>query len=128
MFIQATRHFVDRQLEEELRYGAIEFGDVDSPRLSVKNKRYQKYRRLCNQEWQRMVEGKRAASDNLYRALLVTLFVVAAALISRELYVAMWCAVIGGLVMTFLIWPRRGRNLITEKGFDGFWKSISKKR
>lgn len=127
-FIQGARHFVDRQLEEELRYGAIEFGDIDSPKLSVKNKRYHKYRKLCDQEWQRMVEGKQAARDNFHRALLATLLVVATALISRELYVAMWCAVIGGLVMTFLVWPRRGRNLITEEGFDGFMRSILKKR
>lgn len=127
-FEEAGRHFVDRQLEEELRYGAIEFGKIDSSKLSVKNKRYHKYRNLCDQEWQRMVEGKQAARDNFHRALLATLLVVATALISRELYVAMWCAVVGGLVTTFLVWPRRGRNLITETGFDGFVRSISKKR
>jgi hypothetical protein len=127
-FIQGTRHLVDRKLEEELRYGAIEFGDIDSPKLCAKNKRYHKYRKLCDQEWQRMVEGKQAARDNFHRALLATLLVVATALISRELYVAMWCAVLGGLVMTFLVWPRRGRNLITEKGVDGFLRSILKKR
>lgn len=125
---EGARHFVDRQLEEELRYGAIEFADIGSTPLSVMNKQYHKYRNLCDQEWQRMVEGKQAARDNLHRPLLVTLLFVATALISRQLYVAMWCGVIGGLVTTILVWPRRGRNLITETGLDGFMRSISKKR
>jgi hypothetical protein len=126
-FIQATRHFVDRQLEEELRYGAIEFGDIDSPKLSLKNKRYHKYRNLCDQEWQRMVEGRQTARDNFHRAVLVTLLFTAAALLLTSVRIAMWCVVVGGLVTTLLIWPRRGRNRINEEGFDGFLKSISKK-
>jgi len=140
--IKANRHYVDRKLLEELRYGAIEFDEIDLPKPSVTDKRYlkrhrkylkhrnlkyRKLRNLCDQEWQRMVEGKQAAKDNLHRVLLPTLLVVATALISGGLYVAMWCAVIGGMVTTFLIWPRRGRNLITETGFDGFARSISKK-
>ena len=127
MFIQATRHFVDRQLEEELRYGAIEFGDIDSPRLSLKNKRYHKYRNLCDQEWQRMVEGRETARDNFHLAVLVTLLFTAAALLLMSVRIAMWCVVVGGLVTTLLIWPRRGRNRVNEEGFDGFLKSISKK-
>jgi hypothetical protein len=127
-FIQGTRHHVNRELEEELRYGAIEFGDIDSRKLSVKNKRYHQYRNLCDQEWQRMVEGKEAARDNFHYPLLATLLIAATALISGQLYAATGSAVVGGLVTTFLVWPRRGRNLITDTGFDGFIRSISKKR
>jgi hypothetical protein len=125
---EVGRHYVDRQLEEELRYGAIEWEAVGAEEPSVTNKRYRRYRNLCDQEWQRMVEGKQAARDNFHRPLLAMLLVVATALTFGELYVAMWCAVVGGLVTTFLVWPRRGRNLITEKGFDGFVRSFSKKR
>ncbi|SRR6266446_442391 len=125
-FNKGSRHYVRRRLEEDLRYGAIEFSDIDSPKLSVKNKRYHKYHDLCDQEWQRMVEGKEAARDNFHRAILVTLLFTASALLLTSVRIAMWCAVIGTCVTTLLIWPRRGRNRIKEEGLDGFLKGISK--
>ena len=123
-FAEAGRHFVNRQLDEELRYGAIQFGDVDAPKLSLKNKRYRRYRDLCDQEWQRMVEGKQTARDSIYRPALATLIFTALALAFTTVRVAMWFAVIGGLVSTLMIWPRHGRNRIAEEGFDGFVKTF----
>jgi hypothetical protein len=127
--IEADKYFVDEQLKEKLRYGAVGFEGLGPANptnplvkkwqfnkcVRLRQKRYRKYRNLCDQEWQRMVEGKQAARDNLHRVLLATLLVVATALISGKLYVAMWCAVIGGLVTTFLVWPRRGSNLNTSE-------------
>lgn len=123
-FEAAGRHFANRQLDEELRYGAIEFGDVDAPKLSLKNKQYRKYRALCDQEWERMVEGKQIARDNFHRATLVTLLLTASALLLTTVRIAMWCAVIGAIVTTILVWPRRGRNRIADEGFRGFMRAF----
>lgn len=93
-----------KMLEENLRYGAIDMEDVNSPSPWVK---YNLYNELCDQGWKLMVEKKQKTmgrEKKLLYGVQTTLIVVAAALTLTDVYVAMWCAIIGGLATTFLGW------------------------
>ncbi|HXN51061.1 MAG TPA: hypothetical protein VN943_03925 [Candidatus Acidoferrum sp.] len=97
--VERARRRARERLDEEIRYGAISIDEIHSPQPWVA---YNRYHDISDQEWQLMVEGEQTRRNPRY-ALLATLLVVATAMAFRELYVAMWCAVIGGLLTTFLV-------------------------
>jgi len=100
--VTTVRNHARKRLDEELRYGAICISKIDSPRPWVE---YNRYRDLCDREWRRIVEENSARSKLSY-ALLTTLVIAAAALLFTNVRIAMWCAVVGGLVMAFFLLGR----------------------
>jgi hypothetical protein len=96
--VERARHHARERLDEQIRYGAISRDEINSPQPWVE---YNRYHDICDREWRLMVEGNKR-KEMLRYATLAMLLVVATALTFRELYIAMWCAVIGGLVTTFL--------------------------
>jgi hypothetical protein len=112
--VEGARHRARKRLDEQIRYGAICINEIDSPQPWVE---FNRYHDLCDQEWQMMIEGQQTRGNPLY-VLLVTLLAVATALTFRELYVATWCGVIGGLLTTFLAWPRDDKKQMSGEEVD----------
>lgn len=57
--IERTKRYARQRVNDQIRYGAICIDEINSPQPLVA---YNQYHKLCDQEWQLMVEGKSRSS------------------------------------------------------------------